>query len=176
MAKALKSSKQRASSYKITTTDLLRCAFFVLICNLVGYLSSFFQTTSLRAWYPLLVKSKLTPPNYIFPIVWSFLFVIIGISTCLSYKSASKRNKNAVLFMFILQLFFGFLWTFLFFGIRAPITSFIEIAFYVFVIWKMMMVYKKCNYISYVMLYPYLIWTIFATYLNFVIIIKNFFL
>ncbi len=165
--------KTQWNNQKITLTDLLRCSLFILICNLVGYFSHIFQYNSLRAWYPILEKSKLTPPNFVFPIVWTILFVLIGISTCISYKNANKENKVFVLFIFIMQLLFSFLWIILFFWLRNPLMGFVEILFFLYIIIKMMSIYKNSSLIGYLLLYPYLLWVSFAAYLNLIIILKN---
>ena len=154
-------------------SDLLLCIFFILMCDFVGYLSSFTQEASLKAWYPLLNKSKLTPPGFVFVIVWSILYTLIGISTFLAFKNAKKEGKVYVLFIFFIQLCFNFLWSVFFFGMRAPLLAFVEILFYIIVILSMMKIYKSINKIAYFMLIPYLIWVIFATYLTSVVLLLN---
>ncbi|MBD5398209.1 tryptophan-rich sensory protein [bacterium] len=173
MFEEIKEAEAQLKHQRITIKDLLRCAVLILICNLVGYIGSFVQFNSLRAWYPSLEKSILNPPNFIFPVVWSLLYIIIGVSTCLSYKGVRKKDKNYIIFIYTLQLLFNFLWVVLFFGLRAPLMAFVEILFYIFIVLNMMNVYKKVSSLSYILLYPYLFWIIFASYLNLIIIIKN---
>ncbi|MBD5405095.1 tryptophan-rich sensory protein [bacterium] len=173
MLEEIKSAEDQWKHQKITIKDLLLCSFLILICNLVGYISSLIQFNSIRAWYPSLSKSMLNPPNFVFPIVWSLLYILIGVSTCLSYKKARKKEKSFVIFVYALQLLFSFLWVVLFFGLKAPLMAFVEILFYIFIVLNMMNIYKRYSSISYILLYPYLFWIIFATYLNLIIIIKN---
>ena len=59
---------------------LLPILQFVVISFVVGYLSRVLQGTSMEAWYPGLVKSSLTPPGYIFSLVWGVLYLLMGIS------------------------------------------------------------------------------------------------
>ncbi len=158
---------------RFTLKDLLRCSILILICNLVGYIGSIIQSNSIRGWYPSLTKSMLTPANYIFPVVWCILYITIGVATCLAYKGATKKEKSYVIFIFALQLFFNLLWVILFFGLKAPLMAFVEILFYIFIIWNMLTVYKRYNMLSYILLFPYLLWVIFATYLNFIVVIMN---
>lgn len=173
MLEEIKNAENQWKHQRITIKDLLLCAFLILICNLVGYISSIIQFNSIRAWYPSLSKSMLTPPNFVFPIVWSLLYILIGVSTCLSYKKARKKEKSFVIFVYALQLLFSFLWVVLFFGLKAPLMAFVEILFYIFIVLNMMNIYKRYSSISYILLYPYLFWVVFATYLNLIIIIKN---
>ncbi len=173
MLKKIKSTKLVWKNKTFSINDLLLCILFILICDFVGYISSLFQTESLRAWYPLLNKSLFTPPPFVFPAVWGLLYTIIGISTFLAFKNAMKEDKIYVLFIFFAQLCFNFLWTLFFFGMRAPILAFVELLFFILIVVSMMKLYKKLSFTSYILLYPYLFWLLFATYLNFFIILKN---
>lgn len=173
MFEEIKEAEAQLQRQRITVKDLLRCAVLILICNLVGYIGSIVQFNSVRAWYPILSKSILNPPNFVFPVVWSLLYILIGVSTCLSYKSAHKKDKIYIIFIYTLQLLFSFLWVVLFFGLKAPLMAFVEILFYIFIVLNMMNLYKKVNALSYILLYPYLFWIIFASYLNLIIVIKN---
>ena len=58
------------------TKTAFYCVFCVIICLLVGYISKDLQTQSLEQWYPMLEKSALTPPQYVFPIVWGALYIL----------------------------------------------------------------------------------------------------
>ena len=156
-----------------SVADLFYCILFVLICLFIGYLSSLFQMESLKEWYPTLEKSKLTPPSFVFVIVWGILYTFLGISTFLAFKSAKRQGKSSVLIMFFTQLCFNLLWSIFFFGMRMPLIAFVEIFFLITITLNMMKVYKRYNFASYLLLYPYILWIIFATYLNFVIVLKN---
>lgn len=173
MLKNLENTNLLLKNKKFSTVDLIYCMVFILVCNTVGYLSSLFQTESLKEWYPLLNKSILTPPSFVFAFVWGLLYAILGISTFLAFKVARKNEKSYILFIFFAQLCFNLLWSIFFFGMRAPFLAFIEIFFLIIVTISMMKLYKKFSRTSYFLLYPYLLWIIFATYLNFVIMIKN---
>ena len=156
-----------------SVADLFYCILFVLICLFIGYLSSLFQMESLKEWYPTLEKSKLTPPSFVFVIVWGILYTFLGISTFLAFKSARNRDKNNIISIFAGQLCFNLLWSIFFFGMRAPLLAFIEILFLLVMTITMIDLYKKFSSLASLLLYPYLIWVIFATYLNFIIVIAN---
>ena len=158
---------------KFTISDLFYCIMFVLLCNAVGYLSSLFQTDSLKTWYPVLKKSVLIPPSFVFIFVWALLYALLGISTFLAFKGARKNDKAYILSVFFAQLCFNLLWSIFFFGMRAPFIAFIEILFLLGITLCMMKFYKKFNNFAYLLLYPYLVWIVFASYLNLVIVLKN---
>ena len=140
---------------------------------MVGYLSSLFQAESLEVWYPTLQKSILTPPSFVFVLVWGLLYTFMGIATFLTFKAARKEAKTYVLFILFAQLCFNLLWSIFFFGMRAPMLALIELCFLIIVTISMMRLYKKLSHIAYWLLYPYMIWLLFATYLNFFIVLKN---
>ena len=173
MLKNFKSSNFILKSKRFTIADLFYCMLFISICDVTGYLSSFFQTESLKEWYPTLEKSILTPPSFVFAFVWGLLYTLLGISTFLSFKPARKNEKANIILIFITQLCFNLLWSIFFFGMKIPLLGLVGILFLIIITLIMMKLYKKTSFLSYLLLYPYLLWLLFATYLNFVIVLKN---
>ena len=137
----------------------------VLVCFCVGMTARWFQTESLVVWYPNLVKSGLTPPNSAFPIVWGILYLCIGISGGLMI-SVKNANKTIPMVLFVLQLLFNFLWSYTFFYLQNPLLGLVNILILdIVVVWYTVCVYpiKK---VSAWLFIPYIIWVVFATYLN----------
>ncbi len=146
--------------------------FAVAMCLLVGWVSSLLNYPSITTWYPVLEKSSLTPPYYVFPIVWSVLYVLVGISAGLLYN-VHDISKRPLIVLFVLQLLFNVSWTFFFFTMQSPILGFVNIlvlmvlavAYFVGTLWV--------RRVSAFFFLPYLLWLFFATYLNFYIVIYN---
>lgn len=121
--------------------------------------------------YSKLVKSKLTPPNYVFSIVWPVLYLSIGISLCLYFLNT---HTNYGLILFSVQMILNFLWYPVFFKYGKIKLAFgIIILLCVFVLLTIIEFYKT-NKISGLILVPYFIWILFATYLNFYVVMHNF--
>lgn len=144
----------------------------VLICFLVGFTASYFQSDSISTWYPQLNKPFLTPPNIIFPIAWSIIYLLIGISIGLILNSNSKEKKTLTT-VFAIQLFFNFTWSILFFYMQNPLLGFINI-----IVLDILVIYyiaksKSVNKISACLFVPYLLWILFATYLNGYVLLYN---
>ena len=145
---------------------------FIFISLLVGYVSSLLQSKSMVTWYPMLEKSSFTPPDYIFPIVWSVLYVLIGISAGLLYNVHSI-SKRALLILFAVQLLFNVSWSFFFFSMQSPILGFanllilviLGVAYFIGTLWI-----KRPAAMFFL---PYLAWILFAAYLNFYIVVYN---
>ncbi len=137
----------------------------ILICFAVGLTASYFQHDSLAMWYPLLRKPAITPPNIIFPIAWSIIYVCMGISAGL-VASSTHHIRHNVLVIFGVQLFFNFMWSILFFYLRNPLWGCIDILLLdVFVVLYTICSFRVKRGASYLFI-PYILWLIFATYLN----------
>ena len=122
-------------------------------------------------WYKNLVKSPLTPPDYIFPIVWTILYIMIFISGYNYIKN--NTNDTYGITIFFTQLFFNIMWSYLFFTVKNPKIALIDLI----LLWSTLLLtiihfYKKDSF-SANMLIPYFIWVSFAGYLNLYIVVNN---
>lgn len=148
---------------KVNWKVLAVSLFIVLIVSFIGGL---FTDTS--GWYES-VKPSITPPNYIFPIVWTILFIMIGVSIYFAWISAKKSKKKTIATLFAINLILNVLWSFLFFGLKNPIFAFFELIFLWLSILILVIQLYKINKTSSWLLIPYLIWVSFAGILNFLI-------
>lgn len=141
----------------------------VLLCFGIGFAASRLQSEFMMEWYPNLNKSALTPPNIAFPIAWSVIYLLMGLSLGRVLNRGDK--KSAVIWM--VQLVFNFLWSILFFTMRMPLWGFIDILLLdASVVYFMISVSKKDKPSLY-MFIPYILWLVIATYLNGYILINN---
>lgn len=144
----------------------------VLLCFVVGFIASNFQADAIRNWYPYLNKPALTPPDIAFPVAWSIIYLCMGISAGLIILSANKE-KNSLIILFGIQLFFNFAWSILFFYFRSPLLGLIDIVILdVLVIAYTVKSYPVKKASAWLFL-PYLLWIFFATYLNGYILLHN---
>lgn len=65
----------------------------ILVCFLVGLSASYFQADAIKNWYPTLIKPVVTPPNIVFPIAWSIIYVCMGLSIGLLINSTIERRR-----------------------------------------------------------------------------------
>ena len=141
----------------------------IAVCLGVGYLSSLMQTDALREWYPTVVKSPLSPPNMVFPIVWTALYILMGLSLGECFRT---NNMRAVL-PWVLQLIANFLWTLFFFRLRDPLLGLVDLLLLiVLTIWYMSSASRTSSGAGWLMA-PYLLWLCFATYLNWYVYANN---
>lgn len=144
----------------------------VIICFSVGVMASYFQVDAIQTWYPFLNKPSLTPPNFIFLIVWSILYFCMGISIGLIWNTKHRKRK-ILRWLFSFQLLLNFTWSIYFFYFQNPFLGFIDILLLdIFVIYYMMKSYsiKKMSSLLFI---PYILWLLLATYLNGYIMLYN---
>lgn len=138
----------------------------ILIPIAVGSLSALFSgRTSL---YSQISKPALSPPGYIFPIVWFILYFLMGVSSYIIYESNSLRKENA-LKTYALQLFFNFWWSIIFFRFSLFLFAFLWLLVMIALIALMIYKFYQINRLSSYLQIPYLLWCLFAAYLNFMI-------
>ena len=117
--------------------------------------------------YGSLNKPDLAPPSVVFPIAWSILYVLMGISIYMN------RNNKKNMVTFFIQLMLNYLWVFVFFGMQSWLGGFIVIILLdVMILYTILEFYKE-NKLSAYMMIPYLLWCVFASYLNFQIFLLN---
>ena len=144
----------------------------IIFCLIIGFISSMFQTESMISWYPTLEKSVLTPPGFVFPIVWTLLYICIGIS--LAYILLQEPEKKfELVFLWSSQILFNFLWSILFFYMKSPLLGFIDIILLDIVVILFIICSFKSSKVSSVLFIPYLVWLVLATYLNGYVMFNN---
>ena len=136
---------------------------FVILALLIGGLAS--SNSADDIWYQNLNKSPLNPPGFVFGIVWPFLYLLMSIS---AYRTFDQ-TKN----LFFTQLFFNALWSWLFFAFQLPMIALLNIWLLIYLNIKVnirMFIEDKLSSFLYI---PYVLWLLFASYLNLFIVINN---
>ena len=121
--------------------------------------------------YGDMVKPPLSPPSYIFPIVWTILYILMGISYFIATKD--KENDKDLNQIYLLQLFVNLFWPIIFFALKMYFTAFFWIILLIILVIIMIKELLKNNKISGYLQIPYFIWLLFATYLNIGIFLLN---
>lgn len=154
--------------------------FFIclLIPILVGYssslVSSFISGISSAEYYSQLLKPGFAPPSFVFPIVWTTLFILMGISSYLILKKGYDTAKvKDAMFYYWLQLGLNFIWSILFFGLDLKLTALVNIIILIIVVVIMIFKFKKVDKIAAILNIPYLLWLFYAMVLNGFIWILN---
>ncbi len=144
--------------------DGIRIFLPIILGSMIGYLIK----DSID--YNILNQPPLSPSSAAFPIAWSILYLVIGISYCIYRK---KYNEKKTIILYYVGLFFNLLWPLLFFMFKLRFISIIWIIILLLLTIKLFINYKRENKISAYLLIPYIIWLIYATYLNIGIVVLN---
>jgi len=151
---------------KVNWKILISC---LLIVYSVAFLGSLFSTPQVNAsWYQS-IKPSITPPNFVFPIVWNLLFFLITLSLYSLWIKIKKNEKTKVAILFGINLFLNLLWSFLFFYIKSPLLAFFDIILLVISTCLIIQFSWRINRCSSYLLISYLVWLIFAGVLNYLI-------
>ncbi len=118
-------------------------------------------------WYAALAKPSWTPPNALFPPVWTTLYVLMAIAAWLVWKKAELRGARAALVLFVAQLALNALWSYLFFGIHRPGLAFYEILVLWALILAVTVLFWQAVRPAGILMLPYLLWVGYASCLNF---------
>ena len=145
---------------------------FPLLALAVGGLSASLSRAGLEGVYPLLIKSPLTPPDAVFPIVWNVLYVLMGLGLALVVRKGRPGTSRAVA-AWSLQLALNFCWSLLFFGAGQYLAALLCLAFLWFTIAVMMLTFHSVSHAAAWMQLPYLLWVSFAGYLNYAVWVLN---
>ena len=143
----------------------------ILIPLLTGGLAGLLTSKSMVI-YKHLNLPPLSPPGFIFPIVWTILYILMGIGAYFIIISDSS-TKTEALRTYALQLVLNFLWTIVFFNMRNFFLAFIILIALWALIIKMIITFKEIKPLAGYLQIPYLLWVTFAGYLNFMVFILN---
>ncbi len=146
----------------------------ILIPLAVGGLAAFLTRNNMML-YDDIVQPPLSPPAILFPIVWTILYVLMGISSARIKLNENKQKKlvSEALLVYGVQLAFNFFWSLIFFNARAFLGAFLWLIILWLLIIFMIKKFSKIDTIAAVMNIPYLLWVTFAGYLNFMIYMLN---
>lgn len=150
----------------------LTAIFMALLPTLAGFTASKFTRSSVETWYPKLKKPPLQPPKIAFPVVWTLLYIVMGISAYQIWNSLGSTSHPAKTF-FLIQMLLNFLWSFFFFYFKHPTLAMLDIT----ALWVVIVLWIRAAYSldpwTGLLQIPYLLWVTFASYLNAGIVYLN---
>lgn len=138
----------------------------ILLPLALGGTSALLTSGAMKS-FESVAKPPLSPPAWLFPVVWSLLYLLMGVASYRVWVSASELTKKQnALFFYILQLAFNFLWSLIFFNAERYLFAF----FWLIGLWVLIYIterkFERIDKLSGYLLLPYLVWVAFAGYLN----------
>ena len=143
----------------------------LLIPLVGGFLSGLISMGGIKEFNSL-TRPFLTPPGFVFPIIWTILYALMGISSYLIYNE-NNYYSNCCLKIYIINLFVNFLWSPIFFGLKLRLFALIWLIILLLIVVYMIICFYKVNKKAAYLQIPYLIWILFATYLNLMYYLLN---
>lgn len=146
----------------------------VILCESVGIISSLFSDVSNNQWFEALQKPTWFPPYFLFGLVWSVLYLLMGISFGLAWHSIGQQERKPLAIrLFFAQLFLNFWWSIIFFSYHLPHVALMEMLLMLYLIILTTIKFYSVSKTAAYLLIPYIAWVSFAAILNMSILILN---
>jgi translocator protein len=147
-------------------SDILSLAICIALPLIVGSISGIATSGNITTWHATLNKPVFNPPNYLFGPVWTVLYLLMGISLFMIWRSPSGDARNYALAIFSIQLVLNFAWSFIFFHFKQTGWAFVEIILIWISVLAMIIIFYRINRTAAFLQVPYLLWVSFASVLN----------
>ena len=147
-----------------------RLIIIIIITFIVGSFFSFFTMNNMDTFKEL--KKPINVPGVLFPVVWSILYLLMSIS-CYIITTNDDKNKDNAIIWYGIQLVINSLWSLIFFGFSAYLFSFIWIILLLISVIIMIVKFYKIDKTASYLNIPYVLWILFAGFLNLGIYILN---
>ena len=141
-------------------------AAWIALAEGTGALAGFLARKGIQYFSAAVNKPPLTPPPAAFPIAWGILYLLMGIGAARVWLRPVSRSRSRSLNLFLIQLAVNFLWTLIFFNLRAYGPAFLTLALLWALILLMTLSFRQVDGPAAAMQIPYLLWVLFAAYLN----------
>ena len=158
---------------EIATREQLRGAFLrwavvtVPLILLLGFASSRIAPAgSENRWYAMLVRPAATPPDWVFPVAWGILYVLLGLALAMIINARGSRLRGVAIALFFVQLLLNLAWSPLFFGMHQVSTALILLIVLFVAALATTFVFGRIRSLAAWLMVPYLAWLCFAGMLN----------
>jgi len=149
-------------------------AIAIAIALAVGLFSALLTRGNMQL-YDSIRTPPLSPPSILFPIVWTVLYVLMGVSSAMVWnrRKENPQSAKAGLTYYAVSLFFNFAWSIVFFNFRWFLFAFVWLLILLYLIICTIRAYKEVSAVAAYLQIPYVLWVSFAGYLNFAIWLLN---
>jgi len=149
----------------------LSFVLFLIITYSASIIGGFVTINFKEPWYSELVKSNFNPPDWVFAPVWTTLYMMMTLAIWFFWHS-KNRDINTI-YIYFIHIAFNTTWSIVFFGLHQILSAFIVLLILIFLIIILTFRFKRVNLVSYYLMIPYLLWTTYALFLNFNLLILN---
>ncbi len=153
--------------------EWVKLIIWIVVFEAIGFFLGMLTQANIHPWYEGLNKSALTPPGFVFSIAWSILYALIAIVGWALWENRNNTKIKHLVYLYFIQLVMNWAWTPLFFKLHWLSFSFLWIVVMVCLNGIIIVSIKHEKKAIALALIPYLLWLMFATYLNGVIWVLN---
>ncbi len=144
---------------------------FFIITYSASFIGGMATISFKEPWYSELIKSNYNPPDWIFAPVWTTLYLMMTLAIWFFWHS-KNRDMNTI-YIYFIHIVFNTTWSIVFFGLHQILFALIVLLILIFLIIILIIRFKRVNLVSYYLMIPYLLWTLYALFLNFNLLILN---
>ena len=144
---------------------------FFIITYSASFIGGMATISFKEPWYSGLIKSNYNPPDWIFAPVWTTLYLMMTLAIWFFWHS-KNRDMNTI-YIYFIHIVFNTTWSIVFFGLHQILFALIVLLVLIFLIIILIIRFKRVNLVSYYLMIPYLLWTLYALFLNFNLLILN---
>ena len=143
----------------------------LISCFLAAFIGTRFKPD---AWYRSLIVPDWTPPDWVFAPVWTLLYILMALAMTLIWIRCDGKKHILPSILFYLQLTANGLWAILFFGLKDPLLSLIDLIVLLIVLALTMFIFARIRFLAAILLVPYFLWCCYALALNYAIYRYNY--
>ena len=144
---------------------------FFIITYSASFIGGMVTISLKEPWYSQLVKSNYNPPDWVFAPVWTTLYLMMTLAIWF-YWHSKNREMNTI-YIYFIHVVFNTTWSIVFFGMHQILLALIVLMILILLIIILILKFKRVNYTSSFLMIPYLLWTSYALFLNFNLLILN---
>ena len=147
--------------------------FWIALAEGVGLISGWLSRNGTEAYAAMVAKPPLSPPEWVFPVVWAVLFALMGYGAARVYQTPPDKDRSRGLNLFIAQLVVNFFWSPIFFNAGAYGFALLWLLLLLALVIAMTHQFRKVDKKAALAQFPYILWLLFAAYLNYGVWLLN---
>ena len=140
--------------------------FWVIVSEAIGLLAGLLTRNGTEIYGQMAMKPPLSPPGWLFPVVWTILYALMGVGAGLVSGQQPSADRNRSLNLMVAQLVVNFFWPLLFFNAQAYGFALLWLVLLLVLVVWMALEFRKVSPLAALLQIPYILWLLFATYLN----------
>ena len=146
-----------------------RYLLWIFVTELAGILSGIFSRGGFKLYASMVEKPSLSPPAILFPIVWTFLYGLMGVGAARVASVPAGTQRSQALNLFVIQLTVNFFWSLIFFNAQAFGFAFLWLILLWILVLLMIISFYRTDKLAALLQLPYFLWVSFAAYLNYMV-------